>query len=121
MHFQHPPNAEDKLVTCLRGQIVDVAVDLRRGSPTFLRWHAEVLSAANGKALLIPQGFAHGFQAMTDDCELLYLHSRPYAAEAEGALNARDPKLDIHWPLDITDISDRDAGHPTLPETFTGL
>lgn len=121
MHFQHPPHAEDKLVSCLRGQVFDVAVDLRRGSSTYLKWHAEALSADNGRALLIPQGFAHGFQTLTEDCELLYLHSRPYAQGAESALNARDPALDIRWPLDITDMSERDERHPLLTPTFTGI
>lgn len=121
LHFQHPPHAEDKLVSCLRGRIFDVAVDLRRGSATYLRWHAETLSADNGTALFIPQGFAHGFQALTDDCELLYLHSRPYVEGAEGALNARDPALDIRWPLDITELSERDGSNPYLTPVFTGI
>ena len=121
LHFQHPPHAEDKFVSCLRGEILDVAVDLRHGSPTFLQWHAEILSADNARSLMIPQGFAHGFQALTDDCELLYLHSRPYAAEAEAALNVNDPRLAIPWPLAFTDISARDAGHPFLTSDFTGL
>ena len=121
LHFQHPPHAEDKFVSCLRGEVFDVAVDLRRGSPTFLRWHAQVLSAANRTSLFIPQGFAHGFQALAPDCELLYLHSKPYAAEAEGALNARDPALAIAWPLPITDLSERDARHPCIDASFTGI
>lgn len=121
MHFQHPPHAEDKLVSCLRGQIFDVAVDLRRNSATFLQWHGEILSADNARSLLIPQGFAHGFQTLTDDCELLYLHSRPYVAGAERALNARDPRLAIEWPLAFTDISERDAKHPHLTPEFTGI
>jgi dTDP-4-dehydrorhamnose 3,5-epimerase len=121
MHFQHPPAAEDKLVSCLRGEVFDVAVDLRRGSSTFLQWHAETLSAENGRALFIPQGFAHGFQTLTEDCMLLYLHSRPFASEAEGALNARDPVLDVRWPLDITEMSERDARHPYLTQMFTGI
>jgi len=121
LHFQHPPHAEDKLVSCLRGEIFDVAVDLRRGSPTFLRWHAEILSAGNYRSLLIPQGFAHGFQALSDDCELIYLHSRPYTAGSEGALNTRDPALAIDWPLPFTDISERDSRHRHLTEDFTGI
>lgn len=121
LHFQHPPHAEDKLVSCLRGEIFDVAVDLRTGSETFLQWHAEILSADNGKSLMIPQGFAHGFQTLSDDCGLLSLHSRPHAAVAEAALNARDPALDIHWPLPFTDISERDAQHPHLAPDFTGV
>lgn len=121
LHYQHPPHAEDKFVSCLRGEIFDVAVDLRRGSPTFLQWHGEILSASNATSLLIPQGFAHGFQALTDDCELLYLHSRAYAATAEGALNVRDPTLGIEWPLPLTDLSERDSRHPHVADEFTGL
>jgi dTDP-4-dehydrorhamnose 3,5-epimerase len=121
LHFQHPPHAEDKLVSCLRGEIFDVAVDLRRGSPTFLQWHGEILSAQNATSLLIPKGFAHGFQTLGDDAELLYLHSAPYAAAAEGALNARDPALAIAWPLAFADVSDRDASHPFITAEFTGL
>ena len=121
LHFQFAPHGEDKFVSCLRGEVFDVAVDLRRGSPTFLRWHAQQLSAENGISLLIPKGFAHGFQTLADDCELIYLHSRPYAADAEGALNVRDPALAIAWPLPITDISERDAKHPCITSEFTGI
>lgn len=121
MHFKHPPHAEMKLVNCVRGAILDVAVDLRAGSPTFLKWHAEELSAENRRSLLIPEGFAHGFQALTDDCELLYLHSMPHAPGFEGALNARDPALGLAWPLEIGEMSDRDRSHPYLTEQFEGL
>ena len=121
MHFQHPPHAEMKLVTCLRGAIFDVAVDLRKGSPTFLHWHGEELSSENNRALLIPEGFAHGFQTLTDDCELIYTHSSPYQANAEGGLNPRDATLAIVWPLEISEISDRDERHPPIDPTFTGV
>ena len=121
MHFQHPPHAEMKLVTCLRGEVCDVAVDLRKGSPTFLHWHAETLSADNQQALLIPEGFAHGFQALTENVELLYCHSAPYVAEAEAGARPTDPRLNIIWPLPISVLSARDAGHPLLTETFTGI
>ena len=121
LHYQAPPYAEMKLVSCLRGEVWDVAVDIRAGSKTFLQWHAERLSADNGCALLIPKGFAHGFQALTDDAELLYCHSAPYNAEAEGALNAADPRLAIAWPLPIAALSPRDAQHPMLSEGFTGV
>lgn len=121
LHYQRPPHAEDKFVSCLRGEVFDVAVDLRRGSATFLKWHGERLSAANGRSLLIPQGFAHGFQALTDDCELLYLHTRAYAPEAEGAVHVRDPAVGVEWPLPFTDISERDAGHGELAPDFAGL
>ena len=121
LHFQHPPHAEDKFVTCLRGEVFDVAVDLRRGSSTFLQWHGEVLSADNARSLLIPQGFAHGFQTLTDDCELLYLHTRAYAPDAEAAVNARDPAVGVAWPLPIAELSERDATHAHLPPGFAGI
>jgi dTDP-4-dehydrorhamnose 3,5-epimerase len=114
MHFQRPPHAEMKLVTCIRGEIWDVAVDVRAGSPSFLHWHAERLSADNGRALLIPEGFAHGFQALTDDVELLYCHSAVYSASAEAGLNPLDARLAITWPLSITELSARDAAHPLI-------
>jgi dTDP-4-dehydrorhamnose 3,5-epimerase len=121
MHFQLPPFAETKIVSCLRGEIFDVAIDLRKGSPTFLKWHAEVLSAENQKSFLIPEGFAHGFQTLTDDCELLYLHTAPYSKEHERALNLADKKLDIAWPLMITDLSDRDKSHEMIKDDFEGI
>lgn len=121
LHFQHPPFSEDKFVSCLRGSIFDVAVDLRRGSPTFLKWHGEVLSADNARSLFIPHGFAHGFQTMDDDCELIYLHSKPYAAQAEGALHVGDPTVGITWPLPLADISERDARHAFINANFNGI
>ncbi|MGX1306007.1 dTDP-4-dehydrorhamnose 3,5-epimerase [Amorphus suaedae] len=121
MHFQHRPHAEAKLVSCLKGEIFDVAVDLRRSSPTFLQWHGQTLSGENFQSLYIPPGCAHGFQTLTDDCELLYLHSEPYQPQCEGALNALDPALGIVWPLDITDMSDRDRAHPNVAADFDGI
>lgn len=121
MHFQRPPFAEDKLVTVIRGEIMDVAVDLRAGSPTYLRWHAERLSAENGRSLLIPKGFAHGFQTLVPDCELIYLHSCDYHPEAEGGLNPLDPRLGIDWPLPLAEMSPRDRAHPMISSDFAGL
>ena len=121
LHYQKPPHAEMKLVTCLRGAVWDVAVDLRAGSPTFLHWHAEELSADNACALLIPQGFAHGFQALTPDAELLYCHSHPYTPAAEAGLQALDARLAIAWPLPLAELSPRDAGHARLTDAFEGL
>ena len=121
MHFQRPPHTEMKLVSCIRGEVWDVAVDLRVSSPTFLQWHAEQRSAENGCALLIPEGFAHGFQALTDDVELLYCHSEAYAANAEGGLNPTDPRLEIAWPLAIAELSARDAGHALITSDFKGV
>ncbi len=121
MHFQRPPHAEMKLVSCLRGEVWDVAVDVRTDSPTFLRWHAELLSADNGQALLIPEGFAHGFQALTDDAELLYCHSAAYSANAEASLNPLDPRLAIAWPLPIGELSDKDRSRPFVDQNFAGV
>lgn len=125
LHFQHPPAAEDKLVSCIRGAVFDVAVDLRAGSPNFLRWCGIELSAINNRALLIPQGFAHGFQSLVDGCELLYVHSRPHAPKSEGGLNPQDPAIGVTWPLPVTTISARDAGHALIGDsasaTFSGV
>ena len=121
LHFQKPPHAEAKVVSCLRGEVWDVAVDLRTGSPTFLQWYAQVLSAANFQSLVIPEGCAHGFQALTDDCELVYLHSAAYHPASEGALNVADPRLAIHWPLPMTELSDRDRTHPMIDQHFQGI
>ena len=121
LHYQQPPHAEIKLVSCLKGEVFDVAVDLRKDSPTFLHWHGELLSDNNQRSLLIPEGFAHGFQTLTEDCELIYLHSAPYVKEAEAALNVTDPKLDIAWPLNMTELSERDRSHPMLKLDFEGM
>jgi dTDP-4-dehydrorhamnose 3,5-epimerase len=121
MHYQQPPHAETKLVSCLKGEVFDVTVDLRHNSPTFLNWHGEILSADNHRTLLIPEGFAHGFQTLSDDCEMLYLHTHAYHAEAEGGLRADDPQLNIRWPLPLAGLSSRDAAHPLLDKGFTGI
>ena len=121
IHFQRAPHAEMKLVSCLRGTVFDLAVDLRKGSPTFLQWHAELLSADNHKTFVIPEGFAHGFQTLADDCEMLYLHTAAYAPGAEAGLNPRDAKLAIAWPLPIAEISPRDAAHALISDNFEGV
>jgi len=121
MHFQYPPHAEAKIVSCLRGEVFDVAVDIRAGSSTFLQWHGEVLSAENSKSLLIPEGFAHGFQTLTDDCELLYFHTAAYAPHAEGGLRWDDPRIGIVWPQDVVDLSERDRRFPFLTASFGGI
>ncbi len=121
LHFQYPPHAEMKLVMCLKGAVWDVAVDLRAGSPTFLHWHAEELSADNGVALLIPEGFAHGFQVLEPQSEVIYCVSASYAPSAESGLLADDPRLGISWPLPITLRSLRDTAWPSLDEKFSGI
>lgn len=121
MHFQHAPHAEMKLVRCMRGRVFDVAVDLRAGSPTLLRWSGHELSAANGDMLVIPEGFAHGFQVLEPDSELLYLHTAAYEPAAEGGLSPEDPALAIRWPMPVAELSDRDRSHPPLSAGFRGI
>lgn len=120
MHYQRSPHAEMKLVSCIRGEVWDVAVDVRVDSPTFLHWHAEFLSRDNGRALLIPEGFAHGFQALTKNVELLYCHSTAYNSGFEAGLNPCDPSLAIAWPLAISEISIRDTNFPFIENRFQG-
>jgi dTDP-4-dehydrorhamnose 3,5-epimerase len=121
MHFQSPPAAEAKLIHCLRGRVFDVAIDVRRGSPTFLHWHAFELSADDDRAVFIPEGFAHGFQSLSDDVELLYMHTAPWTAECEHGLRHDDPLLRIAWPLPVGAVSDRDRDHPLIDERFNGV
>lgn len=116
MHFQHVPAAECKYVTCLRGVVYDVAVDLRADSASFGRWFGLELSGASHNALIIPEGFAHGFQTLSDDVEMLYLHSAAYNAGCEGGVNAHDRDLAIDWPLPVTLQSPRDQALPPLTD-----
>lgn len=121
MHYQGAPHLEAKWVRCLKGRVFDVAVDLRRGSPTFLRHAAVELSPEVPNMFFIPEGCAHGFQVIEPDSELLYLHTAPYSREAEGGVRWDDPLLAIDWPLTPTDISERDRSHPLLTDKFQGL
>lgn len=121
MHFQFPPHAEMKMVRCLRGRIWDVAVDLRTNSPTFLQWYAQELAPADSQMVVIPEGFAHGFQALEPDSELLYLHTGFYQPSCEGGLRHDDPRLAIAWPMPAQDLSPRDQTHPLLDADFTGV
>lgn len=121
MHYQLPPHAEMKLVRCIKGRVWDVAVDLRFGSPTFLRWHAEELTPKNVRMLIIPEGCAHGFQVLEAESELLYLHTAFYVPEAEGGVRHDAAILNITWPLSVTDLSERDSTHPLINQDFPGI
>jgi dTDP-4-dehydrorhamnose 3,5-epimerase len=121
LHFQRPPHAEIKIVTCVRGRVFDVAVDVRKHSPTFLRWHGIELSDANMDAFLIPPGFAHGFQTLENNCELIYLHTRAYAPCAEDGLRVDDPSIRIDWPLPVRNLSKRDLGFELVKGSFEGI
>jgi dTDP-4-dehydrorhamnose 3,5-epimerase len=121
MHFQFPPKAESKIVQCLHGRIFDVIIDIRHSSPTFLRWYGETLSSENRKGFVIPEGFAHGFQTLCTDCELIYFHSAFYDKSSEGGILYNDPLINIAWPIEPSHISDRDTHHPPLTPTFAGV
>lgn len=112
LHFQSPPHQEVKLVSCVRGAIWDVAVDLRPQSPHYLEWVGVTLSADNGRQFYIPEGFAHGFQSLADDVAVSYLISTPYAAESSSGIRYDEPAIGIKWPEEPSVISDRDLGWP---------
>jgi dTDP-4-dehydrorhamnose 3,5-epimerase len=108
LHFQQPPHAETKFIKCIKGSVFDVAVDIRKESPTFLHWYGIELSDANNKMVYLPEGFAHGFQTLEANTELLYFHSEFHDNQNERILNINDPILNLALPIEITDISERD-------------
>jgi dTDP-4-dehydrorhamnose 3,5-epimerase len=116
MHFQFPPSAETKYVRCTRGAVLDVIVDLRPESPTYLRHVAVELSAETGRGIYIPERFAHGYQALADDTETTYMVGEFYSPQDEGGLAHDDPRLGIRWPLPVSEISPKDAAWPPLSE-----
>jgi len=121
MHFQHPPFAEIKMVRCIAGAVFDVIVDLRKKSKTFMQWFGTELSAEKQNMIYIPEGFAHGFQTLSRDCELIYLHTEFYTRKYEGGLKFDDPALKINWPLPVADISIRDAAHKLIDKNYEGI
>ncbi len=121
MHFQKPPHDEVKLVRCIVGAVWDVIVDIRAGSPTFLKWYGAEISAQNKRMIYIPEGFAHGFQTLTDNCELIYAHTQYYQPDAESGLNFQDSVLGIEWKLPVAQISERDSNHPFISKNFKGI
>jgi len=117
MHFQNPPHAETKVIRCVRGAIYDVIVDLRQGSPTFKEWIGVELSAESGRALYIPEGFAHGFQTLVPDCEVHYFVSAFYTPSAEGGVRWDDPAFGIQWPdPENAFLSDKDRSWADFEE-----
>ena len=121
LHYQVPPHAETKLVRCTRGALYDVIVDLRSGSPTFLKWFGVELTAENYRMLYIPQRFAHGFQTLKDGTEIFYQMSEFYAPEAARGLRWDDPRLEIAWPVAERTISKKDTEYANLDERFAGI
>lgn len=121
MHYQLPPFAETKLVRCIAGSIFDVVIDIRQNSSTFLSWLGVELSAANKKMIYIPEGFAHGFQTLAEESQLIYHHTAVYTPSSERGLRFDDKSLSIKWPLAVTEISERDKTHPYLETNFKGI
>lgn len=121
MHYQLPPHSEMKLVRCIKGRVWDVAVDLRAGSPSFLKWHAEELSPENARMLVIPEGCAHGFQVLEQGSEIIYFVTAHYTPAFEAGLRYNDPALRITWPMRATDLSDKDKNQPLIDGTFKGI
>ncbi len=122
LHYQRPPRAQDKLVRCTRGVIFDVAVDVRRGSPQYGRWTGVELSAANGRQLLVPKGFLHGFLTLVPDCEVQYKCTDLYAPDCDGGIRWDDPSIAIAWPLPAgtrPQLSAKDAAAPALADLDT--
>ena len=121
MHYQIPPFSEIKLVRCIAGSVYDVIIDLRKGSSTYLNYFGAELSSVNKKMIYIPEGFAHGFQALTDGTELIYHHTAMYTPRVEVGIKYNEPLISINWPFALTNISTRDNTHPGLDENFKGL
>jgi dTDP-4-dehydrorhamnose 3,5-epimerase len=121
MHFQRPPFSEIKLIRCIAGKIFDVIIDIRKNSSTFLKWFGIELSAENKKMIYIPEGFAHGFQTLTNDCQLIYNHSEYYKPGVEGGIKYDDAGIGIEWPLPAKNVSVRDSHHPLLDKNFEGI
>jgi dTDP-4-dehydrorhamnose 3,5-epimerase len=111
LHYQVFPKQEDKIIRCIKGAIYDVIIDLRNESETFLEWFGLELSEVNRKSLYVPKGFAHGYLTLADNSELFYLSTDYYTAESEKGIRWDDPKFNIEWPIDITEISEKDAAH----------
>ncbi len=123
LHFQNPPFSETKLVRCINGKVLDVVVDIREDSPTFLKHFSIELSKDNQKSLFIPEGFAHGFQTLEDNSELIYHHTNYYTPNSEGGIRYDDPMLNIDWKLASSSlhISERDQSYDWLDKTFKGI
>ena len=121
MHYQKHPWNEAKIVSCVRGKIFDVAIDLRPNSPTYLKWHGVELSSDNAKAMLIPEGYAHGFQSLSDDVLLIYAHSKLYNSDASTGINPFDPKIAIKWPIAVGHVSCGDRELPFIDRDFGGV
>lgn len=116
LHFQNGKAAQDKLVRCIKGRLLDVVIDLRPGSQTFKKWEGFELSPENERQLFVPKGFAHSFITLEDDTHIMYQVSTPYVPEAEGGVRWNDPTFKIDWPTDAPILSEKDAAYPDFDE-----
>jgi dTDP-4-dehydrorhamnose 3,5-epimerase len=121
MHYQLPPFSEIKLIRCISGSVYDVIIDLRKDSPTFLKYAAVELSERNMLSLYIPQGFAHGFQTLEDNAQLIYHHTDFYTPGYEAGIRYNDPSVGISWPLPVSVITEKDLNHDLLNNRFKGI
>ena len=121
IHFQREEKAQAKLVRCVQGAVLDVAVDLRPSSGNYKKWVAVELSAENKKQLLIPRGFGHAFLTLTDEVEFLYKADNPYAPEADGGIRWNDPEIGVDWGIETPILSEKDANSPFLKDAVTGF
>jgi len=121
MHYQLPPYTEIKLVRCIRGSVYDVIIDIRKGSPTFLKYLPVELSEHNLLSLYIPEGFAHGFQTLEDNTQLIYHHTAYYVSGSEAGIRYNDPLISISWPLTVTVITEKDLNYNLLNSNFKGI
>lgn len=122
LHYQLPPYAETKIIKCIKGRIFDVIVDVRKGSATFLQWFGVELSEENKKMLYVPEGFAHGFQALEEEVEIIYLVTNYYVPQAERGVRFNDQKIGIQWPITETVItSEKDRNIPLIDDEFKGV
>jgi dTDP-4-dehydrorhamnose 3,5-epimerase len=116
LHYQKDPEAQGKLIQCLQGKIFDVAVDIRKGSPTFGRWVSAELSGETGRVLYVPPGFAHGFLVLSDTADVMYKCTRQYSPENDRGVIWNDPDVNIRWPLKNPSLSGKDSRHPLLKD-----
>ena len=121
MHYQHSGFEEDKLVTCTQGKKFDVAIDIRKNSPTFLEWFGVVLDANEYTSMFVPRGFAHGYQTLCDNCEIVYLHTNFYNRDFESSINPFDPMVSIKWPLGCSEVSAKDKSAIMIDKKFYGI
>lgn len=121
MHYQNKPFSETKLIRCVQGRVYDVAIDIRRGSSTFLQYFGVELSQDNMLSMFIPEGFAHGFQTLEDQSSLIYHHSEYYNPEADAGLLYNDAAFKIIWPLEAVNVSEKDKSYPIITDNFKGF